>query len=202
MNTTPATLHYQNEEYKMTNTPQHCVDCSDGAYERIVIDYKATDPNGVEITIPRVEILRCQSCNSELVPAKSSRHISETIAHANDQLTPSQLYGLMERYNLNQKEISNFCGFGEKTFHRWLKGTQTVSRSMGTYLRILVEFPEVFAWVQNRGWRTPSTVQTARNQAPLVEADTFPALYKRGVSTSEYTLEHNPAQTFERIAIS
>lgn len=138
---------------EMTTHPEYCFECDDGIYQEVAVDYKATTRDGVEIVVPNVQILRCQSCGEETVPAASVQQISEFIAAVNEQLKAAELYAIMEKYDRNQKEISEICGFGEKTFHRWLKGTQVVSRSMGYYLRVLGKFPEAFAWVEARGWR-------------------------------------------------
>ena len=60
---------------------------------------------------------------------------------------------MLEASGLSQKDFADAIGLGEKTFHRWLKGTQIASRSMGYYLRAMQHFPEAFEWVKKRGWR-------------------------------------------------
>jgi hypothetical protein len=75
------------------------------------------------------------------------------MAEANEQLTKAELLAMLEASRLSQKDFAEAIGLGEKTFHRWLKGTQIASRSMGYYLRAMVRFPEAFEWVKERGWR-------------------------------------------------
>lgn len=139
----------------MKSHPTHCVDCDNGSYERVVIDYTDVDQNGVQVLVPNVEILRCSACGAELIPAASSRQISEAVAKASDQLSPEELYAIMEQFDLNQTQMAEIFGFGEKTYHRWLKGTQVVSRSMGYYLRAMAACPDAFAFVRDRAWRNP-----------------------------------------------
>lgn len=189
----------------MNKYPQHCVDCADGTYQAVRVDYRDVDPHGVETVVPGVEILRCTVCGAELIPAATSRHLSEEVARAHEQMTPAELFAFMERFDLNQKEVSDICGFGEKTFHRWLKGTQVVSRSMGYYLRTLRQFPEAFAWVRARGWRQPSGLASEKAPPPSASpsgADSeapdnivaFPALARR--PRRPILPRDNPARVF------
>lgn len=189
----------------MKKYPKHCVDCDDGLYEVVTVEYKDVDQNGHEVSVPGVEILRCKGCGAELIPAASDRLISEAVAQANEQLTPAELYALMEQYDLNQKEVAKICGFGEKTFHRWLKGTQVVSRSMGYYLRILQEFPAALQFVKDQAWRTGAN-STSRMHKPekrddvatVRGLDAFPALERRNGNPA--ILKENPAQLFQHVA--
>lgn len=153
---------------KMKNIPTNCIECGEGHYESHIVDYRQVIQDGTEITVPHLEIFRCNHCGTELIPAASSRKISEAIAKANDQLTPTELTAFMEEYALNQTEVADICGFGEKTFHRWLKGTQVVSRSMGFYLRVLKEFPEAFEFVRHREWKSRGIrTHRAKQFAPI-----------------------------------
>lgn len=204
MNTTQVPHRFLHKVSPMKTYPQHCIDCDDGLYEVLTVDYKCHGPDGMEVIVPGVEILRCATCGVELIPAASDRLISEAVARANEQLTPAELYAFMEAHDLKQKEVAEICGFGEKTFHRWLRGTQVVSRSMGYYLRVLQQFPEAFAFVRERGWRKES--QPAESTSPSAglapvgdpgmapDVIKFPALAKRQAPLD--LPERNPAQLF------
>lgn len=181
----------------MTTHPEHCFECEDGIYQEVVVNYKASTRDGVEIVVPDVKIFRCQSCGEETVPAASVKQISQSIAEANDQLKPADLYTFLENSGRNQKQISEICGFGEKTFHRWLKGTQVVSRSMGFYLRVLQRFPEAFEWVEGRKWREKEAAGVDSSQAIFGEVSNeelqpFEAL--RGRDVAPIMPKHNPAR--------
>jgi hypothetical protein len=102
------------------------------------------------------------------------------IAEQTEQLTPRELEGIWERFNLDQTETSETLGLGGKTFHRWLKGTQYPSRSMGYYLRVLAEFPEAFEWLKERGWRRRNRVA----QLPKLQFELqFPDLARTSTET-------------------
>lgn len=174
----------------MKTYPTDCIDCDSGRYEPVVVDYTDVDQNGVQIVVPHVEILRCSACGAELIPTASSRQISEAVAKANDQLSPKELYELMEQFDLNQTQMAEIFGFGEKTYHRWLKGTQVVSRSMGFYLRAMAAHPEAFAYVRERAWRNPRPRR--QRQSPQINRQTFPALAKRSQFVQQPRI--NPAQ--------
>lgn len=185
----------------MSNHPKYCIDCDEGTYELITVDYSDRDASGPEVVVPNVEILRCSHCGQELIPAETSKKISRAVAEADEQLTPEQLYGMLEDFDANQKQLAEICGFGEKTFHRWLKGTQTVSRSMGYYLRVLQRFPEAFAYVKSRAWREqPTSVSTQRidetaDRSEIESAEErFPSLYRRGFDSPP--AHQNPAELF------
>ena len=70
----------------MKHYPTHCVDCDNGIYEPVVIDFTDTDHNGVQIVVPNVEILRCSACGAELIPAAASRQISEDVAAMREEV--------------------------------------------------------------------------------------------------------------------
>ncbi len=54
---------------------------------------------------------------------------------------------------------------GGKTLHRWARGTQRVSRSMGYFLRALMAHPAVYEWIRDRRWRRAE--QTANQTVAL-----------------------------------
>lgn len=180
----------------MKNYPKQCIDCGNAAYEILSVDYPQRDAEGNEIIVSSVEILRCPNCGEELVPAASSKKIGAAVAEANEQLKPEHLYNMMESFETDsQKELAEICGFGEKTFHRWLKGTQTVSRSMGYYLRVLTQFPEAFLYVKERAWRNGPAPQAESSEESASETvSQFPALERRGFD--RFYEREDPTQLF------
>ena len=180
--------------------PEHCFECGSGRYEVVETDYQDTGSDGTTVVVPKVKILRCTACGEELIPAESDRYISRFVAEANDQLTKAQLFDLFHASGLNQMEFAEAIGLGEKTFHRWLKGTQVVSRSMGYYLRALQAFPEVFQWVRERRWRVP-TRPMAQRMTTGDESARFPALAEasRDLPSSCRT---NPARGLTAVCVA
>jgi len=177
--------------------PIPCPECEEGTLRTSVEDYEVVTSDGNRIVVPQVELSRCDHCGVTLVPAASSRLISEFQAQATEQLTRKELHDFFVRSNLTQKDFAEAFGLGEKTFHRWLKGTQVVSRSMGYYLRAMDRFPEVFEWVHNRGWREVAKLKKTHPSAKPV----FEAL-SRHMQIQEVTfIRYNPARRLTEGAI-
>ncbi len=163
---------------------------------RVVEAYQSRSNDGNVVTIPEVTLYRCDKCDEVLLPAPSLRKISEYEANELEQLSAAQIHGIFDRADVTQKDFTSALGLGEKTFHRWLKGTQTVSRSMGYYLRAVDHFPEVFAWINDRKWRTPERKVARVSQRSVV---VFPALAKReasGLIEASLSPGANPARSF------
>jgi|GEM_PF-2460933 len=158
--------------------PETCLECDKGNYEVVAKPYESRGQDGNVIVVPDVKFLCCTQCGEELIPAESSRYISRYVAEANEQLTKVELFAMLEASGLSQKDFAEAIGLGEKTFHRWLKGTQVVSRSMGYYLRAMERFPEVFAWVKERDWRKPAPARVY-TPATKTEGNVFTALQRR-----------------------
>lgn len=130
-----------------------CPACGVGHYEEVLVPYKTTLADDVQLEIPKIKVLRCQNCGDELIPAETQKQIDRAIAEKTEQLSQHELEQIAVKFGLDQTEISEVLGLGSKTFHRWVNGTQYPSRSMCYYLRILAEFPEIFEWLRQRAWR-------------------------------------------------
>jgi DNA-binding transcriptional regulator YiaG len=169
---------------KTINAPETCFECDQGRYEVVVQPYTCRGQDGNVVVVPDVTFLRCTHCGEELIPAESDRYISRYVAEANEQLTKAELFAMLEASGLSQKDFAEAIGLGEKTFHRWLKGTQIASRSMGYYLRAMQQFPEAFAWVRERGWRKPAPALVRIPAKEAIASSFFPALDRRSMSGS------------------
>lgn len=118
----------------------------------------------------------CDKCGEEILSLEAARDVDAAIAEYTDRLTPKELTAIREEFGVDQTEISEALGLGGKTYHRWEKGNQYPSRSMGYYLRILREYPEVFAWLRARGWQARNRVTTSE-KSPLADMQSrFPTL--------------------------
>jgi putative zinc finger/helix-turn-helix YgiT family protein len=123
----------------------------------------------------------CDKCGEEILSLESARAVDAAIADHTERLTPNELRELREQFGVDQTEMSEALGLGGKTFHRWEKGTQYPSRSMGYYLRLLREFPEAFEWLRSRRWKGRNRHVT-REQSPEAEMQQrFPALAQNRV---------------------
>jgi len=61
------------------NYPKKCVDCSKGEYIIKIVNYPTKG-----IKVPDIEILECNHCKEILIPAKSSKKISNYIKNILD----------------------------------------------------------------------------------------------------------------------
>ena len=113
-------------------------------------------PDGDSFTIPSLSVIRCDSCDEISIPAASAKAIDAAILEYSETVSVEFLREFLANFNLDQTEAAEALGLGGKTVHRWVRGTQRVSRSMGYFLRAMVEFPEAFEWIQHRRWRENS----------------------------------------------
>jgi hypothetical protein len=67
--------------------------------------------------------------------------------------------------------LAESLGLGSKTWMRWENGEQNMSRSMGYFIRAMAQFPEVYEWVADRGWRQDEAEEQATTQEPSSAVD-------------------------------
>lgn len=176
-----------------TETANLCPACDAGQLREKRIDYTVTAADGVKVVVPNLLVEVCDHCGEIVLSADAADKVDATIAEQTDQLTPRELERIREDLAVDQTEMSEILGLGGKTYHRWEKGNQVPSRSMGYYLRILAEFPEAFAWLRERGWRRRN-----RFAAPAVAFDfstAFPDLTAtQSVPVTREVPRYNPAR--------
>lgn len=137
----------------MAEYNRNCFECESGVCHEVTEPYEVQLPDGDCFTIPSVSIIRCDGCGEISIPAASAKVIDAAIVEYSETVSVEFLKSFLTQFNLDQTEAAESLGLGGKTFHRWVRGTQRVSRSMGFFLRAMVEFPEAFEWIQNRRWR-------------------------------------------------
>ena len=130
-----------------------CPCCGEGSLRTLKRDYIANIGEGQKLHVPNIEMEVCDKCGEEILSLESARAVDAAIADHTERLTPNELRELREQFGVDQTEMSVALGLGGKTFHRWEKGSQYPSRSMGYYLRLLREFPEAFEWLRSRRWK-------------------------------------------------
>ena len=136
-----------------TETAEICPACDAGKLRKQRLDYTVTAGDGVKVVVPNLLVEVCDHCGEMVLSADAADAVDAAIAEQTDQLTTRELERIREDLDVDQTEMSEILGLGGKTYHRWEKGNQVPSRSMGYYLRVLAEFPEAFAWLRERGWR-------------------------------------------------
>ncbi len=137
----------------MSKHPEICFECGEGHYVEVVEDYRRALPEDETLTVPELLILRCSKCGEESIPPESSRRIEAAVEQHEDTLPPAAIHSFLRQFQIDQTEAAEALGMGAKTLHRWARGTQRVSRSMGYFLRALMAHPAVYEWIRDRRWR-------------------------------------------------
>lgn len=177
----------------MSNHTETCFACGEGHYQEGIEDYRLALPEGETLTVPKLVILRCNKCGEETIPPESSRRIETAVDQHQDTLPAAAVRSFLEQFQIDQTEAAEALGMGGKTFHRWARGTQRVSRSMGYFLRALMAHPAAYEWIRDRRWRR---AEQTENQTVAVqlggywEAEyqvRFPAIYGQMSETRSET---------------
>jgi putative zinc finger/helix-turn-helix YgiT family protein len=173
-----------------------CPICGKGHLIPKVIDYTVSLPDGLKIIVPKVSVEICEQCGEIALSTAAGRQIDAYIAEQNEQLSPRELERIREDLGVDQTQMSEALGLGTKTYHRWEKGNQIPSRSMGYYLRVLAEFTEAFEWLRERRWREKNRLAVISTLRASVDFDTsFPDLRGSGNSPSRLSRPRfNPAR--------
>ena len=137
-----------------------CPCCGEGSLHTLKRDYIAAIGEGQKLQVPNVEMEVCDKCGEEILSLESARLVDDAIADHTERLTTDELREIREQFELDQTEMSEALGLGNKTYHRWENGTQYPSRSMGYYLRVLREYPDAFKWLRARQWRERNRLAT------------------------------------------
>lgn len=147
--------------------------------------------------VPGTELEVCDQCGETTISLESSLKVEAYVAEQIELLSTTELGTIRIGFDVDQTEMSEILGLGEKTYHRWEKGNQIPSRSMGFYLRILQHFPDTFEWLRKREWRQ-------KDNAKIITVDfkkSFPALVNAECYIGPNSQRHNPAKAlFGRIA--
>lgn len=137
----------------MSNHPESCFACGSGHYQEVIEDYRLDLPEGETLTVPKLLILRCDKCGEDTIPPESSRRIETAVDQHQDTLPAAAVRSFLEQFQVDQTEAAEALGMGRKTLHRWARGSQRVSRSMGYFLRALMAHPAIYEWIRDRRWR-------------------------------------------------
>jgi len=157
----------------MSSAPANmmCSDCNRGVCREVTEPYEVQLPDSDGFTIPSLTMLRCDVCGEFSIPAASARAIDAAILEYSDTVSVEILKEFLTKFHLDQTEAADALGLGAKTFHRRVRGTQRVSRSMGYFLRAMVEFPEAFEWIQQRRWREGYCAGSESAQRPAIDTE-------------------------------
>lgn len=163
-----------------------CPICDGGHLIPQIGGFVTTLPDGEKLTAPGIAFAVCDRCGEQAISLAESRKVETFVGEYLELLSPAEIRAIRELLGADQSEMSEALGLGTKTYHRWERGNQTPSRSMGYYLRILKKHPEVFAWLRDRSWRHRDNVVTVNFR------EAFPALQEQASTYSVRTF--NPAR--------
>ncbi len=154
----------------MSNHPEICFACGEGHYQEAIEDYRLDLLDGETLTVPKLLILRCDKCGEDTIPPDSSRRIETAVEQHQDTLPVAAVLAFLKQFQIDQTEAAEALGMGGKTLHRWARGTQRVSRSMGYFLRALMAHPAVYEWIRDRRWRSS---EQRTNETVTVQLGTY-----------------------------
>lgn len=140
---------------KSTKTPKNnhpCPCCEEGHMVLRKLGFK-TELEGKAVTIPKVEMERCDSCGETFLTPAGSCYVDDWLDEKSETITTEELQKFLTQYHLTQKQAAEILKIGEKNFSRWLNGRQRVSASMSNYIRTLTAVPEAFKTLRKKQWK-------------------------------------------------
>ena len=159
------------DESKNKSTNNICPICRNATIRRVTRDYKVNLPDGQTSTVANLSFEECPECKDEFFSSEAMDRISDKVSAELDSLSSSDLKRIREKLQPNMTLLAESLGLGSKTWMRWENGEQKISRSMGYFIRTLSEFPEVYEWVADRGWRQDEAEEQATTQEPTCTTD-------------------------------
>ena len=159
------------DESKNKSTKDICPTCRNATIRRVTRDYKVNLPDGQTSTVANLSFEECPECKDEFFSSEAMDRISDKVSAELDNLSSSDLKRIREKLQPNMTLLAESLGLGSKTWMRWENGEQNISRSMGYFIRTLSQFPEVYEWVADRGWRHDEAEDQATTQQPSSAID-------------------------------
>jgi putative zinc finger/helix-turn-helix YgiT family protein len=159
------------DESKNKSTKDICPTCRNATIRRVTRDYKVNLPDGQTSTVANLSFEECPECKDEFFSSEAMDRISDKVSAELDSLSSSDLKRIREKLQPNMTLLAESLGLGSKTWMRWENGEQNISRSMGYFIRTLSQFPEVYEWVADRGWRQDEAEEQATTQQPSSAID-------------------------------
>jgi putative zinc finger/helix-turn-helix YgiT family protein len=152
------------DESKNNSSKDICPTCRNAKIRRVTRDYKVNLPDGQTSTVANLSFEECPECKDEFFSSEAMDRISDKVSAELDSLSSSDLKRIREKLQPNMTLLAESLGLGSKTWMRWENGEQNISRSMGYFIRTLSQFPEVYEWVADRGWRQDEAEEQATTQ--------------------------------------
>ncbi len=115
----------------------------------------------VDLTV-ELPLRRCSACEFEFLDDEAERLEHEAICAHLGVLSPKEIRGIREAYDLSRNEFAQVTGLGEATLNRWENGIKIQTLANDRYLRLLA-LPLSMQRLKSFG----SSVQTSLSSANL-----------------------------------
>jgi len=119
--------------------PWKCSHCRRRSVVPALVDYTTEvehDGRAYTITVPGLEVPRCESCGEMILDDAANRRISEAFREQVGLLHPSQIREHRKALGLTQKQLAKLLGIAEATLSRWETGAQIQQRALDKLLRL------------------------------------------------------------------
>jgi YgiT-type zinc finger domain-containing protein len=148
-----------------------CAQCHEGTYQSMTKDYTVELRDGDQCTIANLAQRKCNQCGHLVLPWPSVQRVDRAVADHTEPLTAEFLKQTRERLQPSMTLLAESLGLGSKTWMRWEKGEQNISRSMGYFVRAMAQFPEVYEWVADRAWRADESGLKTVKPSPIKDLE-------------------------------
>jgi YgiT-type zinc finger domain-containing protein len=146
-----------------------CAQCHEGTYQNMTKDYTVELRDGDQCTIANLAQRKCNQCGHVVLPWPSVQRLDRAVADHTEPVTAEFLKIARSQLQPSMTLLAESLGLGSKTWMRWENGEQNMSRSMGYFVRAMEQFPEVYEWVADRGWRTSQDAESLLEVAEKIK---------------------------------
>jgi putative zinc finger/helix-turn-helix YgiT family protein len=101
------------------------------------------------VTIPDLEVPRCEKCGTLVRVDAANRRVSEALRRQLGLLTPEEIRQNRDTLGLTQEQFADQLGVAEATLSRWETGAQIQQRALDNLLRLFFALPEVRSFLGN-----------------------------------------------------
>lgn len=152
--------------------PWKCRNCRQLQVNPVTIDYAADlehDGRTYPVIIKNLEILRCESCGSQVLPDAAHAKLADALRCHAKLLMPSQITAQREALALSQKDFAFLLGVAPATVSRWETGGQIQQRVMNDFMRAFFDLPALRDYLAGiRGFSLAQPVARKESPPPAV----------------------------------
>jgi DNA-binding transcriptional regulator YiaG len=94
------------------------------------------DGRSYSFTVPNIELLKCSSCQEQVLPNNSLIRIYDKLRSEAGLLSPAEIRDNRNRLGLTQDALATHLNIAKETISRWETGGQIQQRGYDTLLRV------------------------------------------------------------------